>query len=209
MQLPTILLTTLGIATTAATLATTTSNPSPPATRLPLPLAPAPVPIPIPTAPKPHLKPWNLTSMRSFSPSGRPGSSPFVTLNLTIVDLNDADRLPRSALKNATLEAECDTQWSWENFDYDKDPYNRVHNCSKVDVGWWTFELFKTNASVPNPARNFLVQFEHHVKRDEVYVGVGNLSVETNVRGACGGSGVCTWYLWEGAMPVYINQARV
>ena len=47
-------------------------------------------------------KPFELPEIFTFSPSGRPGSSPYATLNFTVTDVNS----------NGKATAKCTTQWT-------------------------------------------------------------------------------------------------
>ena len=65
-----------------------------------LPLLPLTLAAPAPAGTA-SFKPFQISELTSFSPSGRPGSSPYSTLNLTVTDVN----------RNGKATTKCSTQF--------------------------------------------------------------------------------------------------
>ncbi|KAJ9132952.1 hypothetical protein NKR19_g9205 [Coniochaeta hoffmannii] len=101
--------------------------------------------------------PWEISSLTTFSPSGRPGSSPYSILNITITDPNTtaagpahrgtAVFPPTTAVCNATFVGEAP-------------PWGRALNCSETSYGHWSFEMLEP-AENPSATTNFDVRFTH------------------------------------------------
>ncbi|KAM7193196.1 hypothetical protein V8F33_007896 [Rhypophila sp. PSN 637] len=108
---------------------------------------------------------WSVRNLNTFSPSGRPGSSPYSTLNTTITDTYghyDAhlNRVPLST-------AICFMKWQWGSRDIT--PYNIVFNCSNVDPNdtdsHWSFEMRNaTESEYPSPTTDFYLWFWRSVE---------------------------------------------
>ncbi|OIW30170.1 hypothetical protein CONLIGDRAFT_576629 [Coniochaeta ligniaria NRRL 30616] len=158
--------------------------------------------------------PWEISSLSTFSPSGRPGSSPYSILNITISDPNTilAGPSPTGPAVFPPSTAICNT-----SFVGTAPPYNQILNCSEVQYGSWTFEILEANnTSYPSATTNFDVRFTHvdnvTVIGDvysQVYAGTGHFEVGKNMAGICGASGVCSWGLKDEERPYLIQQSRV
>jgi hypothetical protein len=165
-------------------------------------------------APNDTPEPWEVSSLSTFSPSGRPGSSPYSTVNITITDPNtiQAGPAPNGEAVFPPSTAICNV-----SFVGDAPPYNRAVNCSGVQYGFWTFEMLEAkNTSYPSATTNFDVRFTHVDNvtvigsvYSKVYVGTGHFEVGKNMAGVCGGSGVCSWGLKAEERPSLINQTLV
>jgi hypothetical protein len=161
--------------------------------------------------------PWEITKLYTFSPSGRPGSSPYSTINLTISDPNTiyAGSAPMTAILFPPNSANCSTQFTTES-----QPWDKVINCTEQSWarGFWSFEMLKpTNGTFyeyASATEHFDVRFVHTDWIDtkynlrQVFVGRASFEVGVNMRGQCGGSGVCSWGLKTEATPVLVNQTR-
>ncbi|CAF9932897.1 MAG: hypothetical protein GOMPHAMPRED_006692 [Gomphillus americanus] len=137
------------------------------------------------------LKPWELTALGTFSPSGRPGSSPFSTLNATIVDSNSF--LPSSA--------NCSTQWETSP------PFGKTLPChSNNSKAKWTFSLTSGTSGTENFTIAFNLVDTKSATSVKKFTGGDHFEVGTNLSGECGGSGVCFWGL--STSPYAIHQAE-
>jgi hypothetical protein len=126
-----------------------------------------------------HPAPWQVTSLSTFSPSGRPGSSPYCIVNITITDPDTpfSHLLPSDPQTPSVepLAFHPSTAICNVSFVGNDPPYNRVINCTETGpetaaVGnplgsIWTFEMVKvdntTAESYPSPTTNFDVVFTH------------------------------------------------
>ncbi|KAI1801745.1 hypothetical protein F4811DRAFT_439802 [Daldinia bambusicola] len=164
------------------------------------------------------LKPWEVTRLSTFSPSGRPGNSNLANLWATITNPS-----PIPAGSGASFEpstANCTVQWTW----YVEEPYGRTVDCTtggnqttfSNSISKWTIEILKASGDQPSPTQNFDVKFtltanltangEDHYK---VFTGTQHFAIGENMRGTCGGSGVCSWYLDEENIPVLVEPSLV
>ena len=142
----------------------------------------------------PALKPWEITSLNTFSPSGRPGSSPWSVINITISDPSDTSVSP----------AICVGKWTFE-----EPPYGVLNNCSDVSGGRWTFTMLKSdNADSASPTTDFKLRFELK-KAGADFVGTGKFAVGENMSGLCSASGFCSFGLKDGLALVLVKQVRV
>ncbi|KAK4236594.1 hypothetical protein C8A03DRAFT_35493 [Achaetomium macrosporum] len=148
-------------------------------------------------AANPSLKPWEISRLSTFSPSGRPGSSPWAVVNITISDPNDASVSP----------AICAAQWNFSS----EEPYGMVNACSEVDGGQWTFVMLEADGAdgvTPSPTTNFRVRFALE-KMDETWVGDAAFVIGENMSGLCSASGLCSFGLKEELAPFAVRQVRV
>ena len=158
--------------------------------------------------------PWEVSSLSTFSPSGRPGSSPYSTVNITITDPNTivAGRSPTGMAGFPPSTAICNASFVGSD-----PPYNKVLNCSETKYGQWTFEMLKTNnTGYPSATTNFDIRFTRvnnvtviWEEFSKVYVGQAHFEVGDNMQGVCGASGVCSWGLKGELRPWLINQTLV
>jgi hypothetical protein len=93
--------------------------------------------------PNDPLQPWEITRLRTFSPSGRPGDSPYSTINLTIADPNEI--LAGNTDGGTTVafppnSANCSAQ-----FTRDSPPWDKTYPCAEQSwqYGSWSFEMLK------------------------------------------------------------------
>lgn len=161
--------------------------------------------------PKDTPEPWEVSSAWTFSPSGRPGSSPYSTVNVTITDPNTvlAGPAPRGSAIFVPTTTVCNASFTPSTL-----PYNKVYNCSEVQYGYWTFEMLEANnTQYASATTNFDVRFTHVDNvtvignvYTKVYIGTGHFQLGTNMAGVCGASGVCSWGLEETEKPYLIHQ---
>ncbi|KAK1766282.1 hypothetical protein QBC33DRAFT_620687 [Phialemonium atrogriseum] len=159
------------------------------------------------------LKLWEILRLSTFSPSGRPGSSPWSLINITITDPNTipAGPTPTGTAVFEPSTVNCSTAWDAGSL-----PYNQVVNCTEAEHGYWTFEMLEADDSdYHSPTENFNIRFTQ-VRSLEVpgntyaqtFVGTGSFRVGDNLSGVCGASGVCSFGLKDEAKPVLVNQTR-
>lgn len=159
------------------------------------------------------LKPWEISHLSTFSPSGRPGSSMYNILNLTITDPNTlpAAHTPTGTAVFPPSTAICNTSWVSGN-----EPYNQVLNCTAIDYGYWTFEILEANTTdYHSGTQNFdvkitLVDSVRVPGEDakQVFTGRAHFEVGQNMKGLCAASGFCSWGLKEELSPWLVNQKR-
>ncbi|KAK6952105.1 hypothetical protein Daesc_006636 [Daldinia eschscholtzii] len=145
------------------------------------------------------LKPWEVTSLSTFSPSGRPGNSPLAHLWATITNPNSIPAGPGASFEPST--ANCIVEWTW----YVDEPYGRTVDCTtggnqtvlSDSTSKWTIEILEADSDHPSPTEDFDVKFtlttnlttngEDYYK---VFAGTQHFAIGENMRGTCGGSGV-------------------
>lgn len=127
---------------------------------------------------------WEVLALSTYSPSGRPGTSPWYRLNTTIWDPNSTQE-----------RANCSTQWV-----YLEPPYRKWLNCSTVSYGRWSFEMIKTEAEYSSPTLDFVLHFALEKER-ETLDGAAHFSVGENMGGLCAASGFCMWDLMADLVP--------
>ena len=156
--------------------------------------------------------PWEITRLTTFSPSGRPNSSPWSLINVTITDPNTipAGQTPTGTAVFEPVIANCSTAWT-----FDSDPFNQVFNCTDIDHGSWTFEMLNDGVESPIATQNFNLWFKQARKLRTPggnysieFEGTGQFRIGENMEGICGGSGVCSFSLKNEAKPFSINQTR-
>ncbi|KAI0138051.1 hypothetical protein F4776DRAFT_663183 [Hypoxylon sp. NC0597] len=167
-----------------------------------------------------ELEPWQVTKLSTFSPSGRPGSSPYAFLRANITNSNSIPVGPGVSFDPSS--ANCTVQWVW----YEEEPYGRTVECDAAEVepsgsgsssiSKWTIEILKANSSYPSPTEDMNVKFtlatNVTVDGNEYYKvleGTQHFNVGGNMRGVCGGSGVCSWALKEENTPALIQPTVV
>ncbi|KAK4119513.1 hypothetical protein N657DRAFT_650170 [Parathielavia appendiculata] len=137
-------------------------------------------------------KPWEITRLTTFSPTGRPGDSPWSVINITISDPNDSTVSP-------TI---CVGKWTWEEL-----PYGKVNACSEVPGGQWAFSMLESDSENPSPTVNFRLRFELR-KTDRRYMGTAKFDWD-NLSGLCSASGFCSFGLKEEKTPFPVSWYRV
>jgi hypothetical protein len=163
-----------------------------------------------PSAQKKTLSPWQVTELRTGSPSGRPGSSPWATMNLTISEPNT---IIVAKTKFPPQTATCGTQWTAAG----GNPYGVVNTCVSSGKGTWTFEVIQSADADASPTRDFLLKFTlvDAVPRKKgasaskkTFVGTGAFKVGDNFKMVCGASGVCSTSLKPENTPFSITQQQ-
>ncbi|KAI0838268.1 hypothetical protein F5Y06DRAFT_53747 [Hypoxylon sp. FL0890] len=155
------------------------------------------------------LEPWQVTKLSTFSPSGRPGSSPYARLWANIT--NPASIPAEPGVSFDPSRANCTIEWVWN----EEEPYGRTYECDTAEdepsepvpstgmgsgsgsVSKWTIEVLEANSSYPSPTEDMDVKFTLATNLTvdgkgyyEVLEGMQRFSVGGNMRGVCGGSGV-------------------
>jgi len=137
---------------------------------------------------------WEVLALSTYSPSGRPGTSPWYKLNTTIWDPNN----------NSNQEkANCSAQWV-----YLEPPYGKWFNCSTVSYGQWKFEMTETDGEYSSPTLDFMLHFVLEKKEGDTFDGAARFVVGQNMGGLCSASGFCMWDLMADLVPWRINYQR-
>ncbi|KAI1284711.1 hypothetical protein F5Y07DRAFT_393679 [Xylaria sp. FL0933] len=121
--------------------------------------------------------PWQVTDLKSWSPSGRPGTNPdwYIHVNITSTDS------PSSMVY-------CQIVW-----DYPDVPYNQTLDCEVLDASdstAWTVELLEATDDDPYPTTNFDLRWRaatpliYSTDEDfQILTGVGQFEVGKNMQG--------------------------
>ncbi|KAK0710141.1 hypothetical protein B0T26DRAFT_755252 [Lasiosphaeria miniovina] len=167
------------------------------------------------------LKPWEISALRTFSPSGRPDSSPWSFINLTIADRNTyAATAPPPDASAPGIAATCFVQWP-----YAGDAYGREVNCTTTTTTTtplssspppeWTLTMLPTPGSAyASPLNDFMLRLTLTLKfagAEDKYEGSARFALGPgqNLQGICSASGVCAFALRDEAVPVLVLQTRV
>lgn len=159
------------------------------------------------------LQPWQLSGITSFSPSGRPGSYPWLNIVANLADPNSltlgtgSDGNPVTVPANNPA-ANCTAKWIRGS-----SPLNHSWPCDASGDGYWVME-FVDNGEFQYT--NFDVKFTRVAETiylgsayKKTFVGTGHFEVGKNMAGSCGGSGVCSWGLKPENSPTAIQQSEV
>ncbi|KAH9904084.1 hypothetical protein F4778DRAFT_733894 [Xylariomycetidae sp. FL2044] len=180
-------------------------------------------------------QPWEVTSLGTYSPSGRPGeANRDAFIRLSITDPNDLVPAGQTAGADGgayyytfnSSAANCTVAWPNGR----SDPYDKMLSCDVAEgdpvTNNWTFEVLRatqkndTTGGSPQPAAspttNFDIRFtlwhSMYVRSGggsgtfrKYYEGTQNFRVGTNMQGTCGSSGVCSWGLKADAKPVLVQ----
>ncbi|KAI0599185.1 hypothetical protein F4775DRAFT_130200 [Biscogniauxia sp. FL1348] len=161
-----------------------------------------------------ELGPWEVTRLHTFSPSGRPGSSTQSSIMAVISspEIAAGPGGPTGTVVFPASTANCTAAWEAAG----GSPYGTTHDCAAVSdeessPAAWTFEAVEA-ASGANPTENVALRFTltYNVTADgsayyKVLEGTGHFLLPDNMEGACGGSGVCNWYLKDESTPYRIQ----
>ena len=162
-------------------------------------------------------QPWEVRNLHLFTPSGRPGSSEWRTLNISIIDPN-ALSVGYGSNDTAVFPptpANCSTQWTVGEV-----PYNKTISCDEVTYGSWTFEILEAHGdreeeerSPYYPLEDFDIRFTNAKivtvlgkVYKEVCVGTGSFRLGENLSLVCGGSGVCSAGIKDESWPILVEQ---
>lgn len=143
-----------------------------------------------------NLKPWEISRLGTFSPSGRPGSSPWSVINITISD-------PNARTVTPTI---CSAQWTWET-----PPWDQVQACTEDPHGEWSFVMVKSaDSDYPSPTTDFVLRFTLVLQgMHRQFLGVARFRIGENMSGLCAASGFCSFGLKEELVPFLVNQTLV
>ncbi|KAI0379110.1 hypothetical protein F5Y04DRAFT_283196 [Hypomontagnella monticulosa] len=165
-----------------------------------------------------ELEPWQVSRMTTFSPSGRPGSSKFA--NTYAIITNPGSNPANGDTMFGPSRANCTAEWTW----LEDEPYGQIFPCdtaqneTSTTVAKWTMEIIEVaNSTQFSPTENFDVKFTltQTIKEDsesrgeatsKTYEGTEHFELGVNMRGSCGGSGVCSWSLDQEKIPILIHQ---
>lgn len=134
----------------------------------------------------PGLRPWELLSLNTFSPSYRPGTVQYSVITITITDPNDHP---------PTWAVDCTAKWDFESL-----PYGQMYNCSEAGDAQWSFEMLKADSAYSSPTQDFVLRFML-TRYSETFEGSARFAVGDNLRGLCSASGVCAFQLKEDHIP--------
>jgi hypothetical protein len=169
-----------------------------------------------PQPPKPTLSPWVLNSLSIFTPSGRPGNYPWLTMTANLTDPNTLI-LGTSSNDNSNVTVpagaqaiNCQAKWLPGETPFDRSwPCDSSFNAD----GWWTLKIKRTNDfsttkfdAVFTRVAEVLYQGSAYKK---VYEGSDHFEVGSNLSGVCGGSGVCSWGLKAELAPYKVKQKEI
>ncbi|KAF2659459.1 hypothetical protein K491DRAFT_689322 [Lophiostoma macrostomum CBS 122681] len=171
---------------------------------------------PVELAPRQNatLEPWQLSGISGFSPSGRPGSYPWLNIVANLVDPNEltlgtsTDDGSEVTVPAGNAGANCTAKWYTGT-----KPFNHIWPCDPTGDGYWYMEIEETSDF---STANFDVKFTrvadviyHGSEFKKTYTGSAHFEVGDNMSGTCGGSGVCSWGLKAELSPYAIQQTEV
>ncbi|KAI1824175.1 hypothetical protein F4861DRAFT_539348 [Xylaria intraflava] len=159
------------------------------------------------------LKPWHVTGLRTWQPSGRPGSDPHW---YDYVNISNPD--PTQGVPDTRGKVYCKIVWVYPDV-----PYNQVLDCEIVDtitttpIPWaWTVELLMGDAG-SYPVSNFDLRWRaasteqpYGIAGDvEIWTGTGHFEAGRNLDYLCAASGFCSGALKAASTPFLINVTSV
>ncbi|KAI0100802.1 hypothetical protein GGR51DRAFT_531740 [Nemania sp. FL0031] len=160
-----------------------------------------------------QLAPWQVSNIQTWSPSGRPGSSPYYYIHVNITNPDPTQTATDPGITQGQVY--CDISWL-----YPDAPYNNISACEIVNTtapsAWaWTVELLEADTD-PSSTTNFELRWRAAANPEastdsstEIWTGVGKFQVGDNLQGTCAGSGFCSWYLKPTNTPFPINVTSV
>ncbi|EAT77054.1 hypothetical protein HBI56_200380 [Parastagonospora nodorum] len=162
------------------------------------------------------LQDWQVTSVNSHTPSGRPGSYPWSSLSANITDPNTIN-LGTSDSDGTSVIVPAGSQGINCEAKYFKGetPLGRTWPCDAITGGYWTMQVL-AGSSGQYSSGDFNLKFRH--VPDVLYRGAqytatfeatGHFAIGDNLKGTCGGSGVCNWGLAAEKKPVLIKPSKV
>ena len=156
------------------------------------------------------LEPWEVASIRTFSPPYSPGINLSSGIAFTISDPNTLEAGPahRGTAIFPPSTANCSGSWTDEG-----QAYNKPFSCTEVPYGYWSFEIRKPATGYASPMTHFDVRF-HRVCNvtvigsvySKVFAGQQHFEVGQNMQGLCGASGICSFQLKNESAPVMVTQ---
>jgi hypothetical protein len=149
------------------------------------------------TAVAASLKPWEITSLSTSSPPGRPGAELPCAMHINITDPSN---YPESS---AAPIATCSARWL-----YGSEPYDQLFNCTDVEYGAWTFQILSLDTRSASPTQYFVLRFLLERSDQEFFEGSAHFAVGDNMRGLCSAGGYCSFSIKEEKVPFHINQTR-
>ncbi|KAI5924184.1 hypothetical protein F4810DRAFT_666109 [Camillea tinctor] len=159
-----------------------------------------------------EIGPWEVTWLHTFSPSGRPGSSPNSSIMVEISNPEiAAGPSPTGTVVFPASTANCTAEWTTAG----GSPYGTTYDCVTVSgdssTASWELEAIEADSDA-NPTENVILKFTltYNVTAAanvyyKVMEGTGHFFIPDNMEGSCGGSGVCNWYLKDDSTPYEIE----
>ncbi|KAF2190367.1 hypothetical protein K469DRAFT_623417 [Zopfia rhizophila CBS 207.26] len=172
-----------------------------------------------PTEKRADLQNWQLESLSTHSPSGRPGNYPWLTVTATVNDPNELT-LGTSGSDNSTVKLpvggkalNCQAKWISPD-----SAYGHRWPCDNTGAtdGYWFMDVVEVSGG--SPTNNFDLKFTRVAQQlyrgelfEKKYEGQAHfgLGADGNLAGSCGGSGVCNWGLKEEKTPFPIQQKEI
>jgi len=167
----------------------------------------------------PNLKPWLVTAVGTFAPSGRSNNPPYSVLRISIHDPNTIPLAPTRYSDMTSFpssNATCHVQWNSYN---GEDPFEKgVIPCTSSEdyrAGRWNMQLLKQNVTGwgSSATRDFQVKFELEesmILDDGIvtmnFTGTAGFAVGQELQLVCGASGVCSAGLKQERAPVEVVQ---
>lgn len=140
--------------------------------------------------------PFQITDLSTFSPSGRPGNSPYSTINFTITDTEDG---------KASATTRCSTQWN--ELAGEKPPTGKIA-CADPSF------VFQVTDYEGISKFTLGVSHSYSLKAGTKVTTSGSLAVDAaaadpNLSCQCGASGVCSCGIPDGKSPLLVPVTAV
>ncbi|XPS77779.1 hypothetical protein M3J09_009806 [Ascochyta lentis] len=159
-----------------------------------------------------ELNPWEITHASAGRPSGRPGSGTNSSLQINIKQPNTINlrQAPTGQAVLPSFEASC--SWTWvtagNNF-----PVSVETLCSRIGTKPGSYGNFTMMLSGTSQA-DFTVAIKETREANilgqrfvRVFEGGQAFRVGDGIwRQICGGSGVCSWQVADGSLPIEVQQ---
>ncbi|KAI1266577.1 hypothetical protein F5Y18DRAFT_425822 [Xylariaceae sp. FL1019] len=152
--------------------------------------------------------PWQVIALSTYSPSGRPNSSPDYYISATIQNPD-----PSKGDDASDIEVDCKATWQYPNL-----PYNKMFDCvlsGGTDSSWsWSMEPIQANSTSASSTTNFVLQFQAMSStgpsgESTGWAGTQSFAVGDNLQGTCAGSGFCSWALKADKIPVLVDAHEI
>jgi hypothetical protein len=163
------------------------------------------------------LQPWQVNTVSSFNPSGRPGQYPWSSIRVELTDPNEIQLGTSPDGQAVTLPAgntalNCEAKYFTSGTPLTFGHRWPCDNDGKGE-GYWYFEVNQASGS---SSGNFDLKITRVAEvlfqgssYSKTFVGTGHFEVGQNLAGSCGGSGVCSWGLKPELKPFPVQQTEV
>lgn len=151
-----------------------------------------------------ELKPFEVTSMASSSPPGRPGETPWRYIRANITDPNSY--FLTQGTRNLTIPAgsqgiDCEARWY-----RGESPQGRTWPCNSIADGHWALQVLPGTSGSSSSVSDFKLRFIHAVEPGSSYANTryeaeASFSAEI-LSGRCSSSGWCNYFLSSAAKPL-------